>query len=165
MNSVNLIKSIRHYLAADASLRTLLGASSAADALSNRLFYKDSIYASKNVSGASEYLYPHIGLKLNDDNPILRGADDNCVYVELIIENKIGNTNAQLVNIQIKDSIKELLEEKSKELNTMALTLSPPVILKVRDIAWVSAITYDDKEQGSERRHRFICAVKLIVGD
>lgn len=167
--STDTIKSLRYYLADDSELQSIWGESTQAGML-KRLLYKDSVYASSNedgkgAQGAGEYLYPHIGLKLDDDEPQLRCSDDNTFAVTLAIVNKYGNANVSLVNMQTKDRLKKLLRDKASDLRNKAATLSPSIDLKVRDIAWVSAVTYDDKEQGSERRHYIICTVQMTVGD
>jgi hypothetical protein len=164
MNSVHLLKGLRYYLAANTALRTLLGTTTNDSTLA-RLLYKDSLYASSNEGGTQNYPYPHITFKLNDDDPKLRFSDDNSVYLELTIENLFSNSSASMVNLQIKDCLKELLEDSHSAINAKALTLTPPLTLKVRDIAWVSARTYDEKEQGTERVHKYICIMKLVVGD
>ena len=161
MDSLNTIKSIRHLLANDSSIRSILGSTSKQDTLDTRLFYKDSVYAAK-IDG---YDFPHIAMKLDSDPDSIRGADDNCLYLEIDIVSSVQISGASLKNLQIRDSIKKLLNNKHLAVNSTALTFSPAVVLKVRDISWVSGITYDDKEQGSERRHKMICLFKLVVGD
>lgn len=164
MNTPLLIRTLREYLASDSGMMTLLSVSTAADAKNYRLVAKDAKYTSHNESG-NKWSYPLITFKVYDDEPMVRGADDNSVFLELVVENKFSNTNALMVNMQIKDKLKLLLEDKHSEVNAVATTFSPPQTLKVRDIAWVSAVVYDDKEQGTERLHKYTCLMKLVVGD
>lgn len=164
MNSVNIIKALRYTIADDSIIRSLFEVSTRAAAL-KRVLYKDSVYTSSNAGGVKRYVYPQLGFKFNDDNPQIRGADDNSVMLEITIVNKFKNSSASLVNLQIKDRLKEMLEDGHQTVNAKALTLSPSIVTKVRDISWVSGVAYDDKEQGSERLHKLICNLKLVVGD
>lgn len=164
MNSVNLIKTFRYVISDDSSMRTLFEESTQTEML-KRMLFKDAIYASSNENGTQWFEYPHMTFKIEDDEPIIRGCDDNNVFLEITIVNRFGKNYSATSILNIKDRLKELLEDKHEVLNAKALTFSPPIILKVRDIAWVSAIMYDDKEQGTERLHKCICNLKLIVGD
>ena len=142
-------------------MRSLFGETTAANMRNKRIFLKDTFYVS--IKGNQNF--PAITIKTNDDNPNIRGADDNSIYLEICVFNKWGNPNAMTLNLRAKDRLKLLFEDNHETINYMALTFAPPVILKVRDVAWVSATSYDDKEQGSERMHKNICLLKLTVGD
>jgi hypothetical protein len=164
LNSVNVLKALRYAIANDAELRSIMGETTE-NGMLERLHYRDSIYSSRNASGRRGFKYPHFALSMDDDNPQIRGGDDNSVMLEIIIVNLFKNTSSALVNIQLKDRLKELLEDSHEVVNARGLILSPPVNIKVRDIAWVSAVNYTEKEQGSERLHKYICNMKLVIGD
>lgn len=161
MDSINLIKALRYTVANDSDMRTLFGEDTAQAMLDSRLFLKDSFYVSKE--GGQDF--PALTFKISDDDPLVRGCDDNQVILELTVYNKWGNTGSATLNMRAKDRLKLLLEDEHEIINSVALTFAPPVTLKVRDVAWVSASSYDDKEQGSERMHKNICFLKLTVGD
>ena len=162
MDSVNLIRAVRTVVANDLIIRTALGSNSAATALSTQLFHKDGLYSRKSTQ---EYVYPHIAFKLDSDSPAIKGADDNAVMLFADIVNMPNKADFISNCYKCMDRLKTLLVDKPNVLNNIALTFSPPVVLKVRDVSWVSGTTYDDKEQGSERKHRIICMLKMVVGD
>lgn len=161
MDSVNMIKAFRYQVAKDSTMQSLFGESTDTDVLNKRLFYKDSTY----VGVPDGYDYPALSFKLDDDEPMIRGCDDNTLMLEATIYNKFGNDQAQIINLRIKDRLKLILEDQNVAINAQALTFPTPVVLKVRDVAWVSAISFDEKTQGSERLHKNICTLKLTVGD
>jgi len=162
MDSVNLIRAVRTVVANDSIIRTALGSNSAATALSTQLFHKDGLYSRKSTQ---EYVYPHIAFKLDSDSPAIKGADDNAVMLFADIVNMPNKADFISNCYKCMDRLKTLLVDKPNVLNNIALTFSPAVVLKVRDVSWVSGTTYDDKEQGSERKHRIICMLKMVVGD
>ena len=162
MDSFNLIKAVRTVLANDAAIRTALGSVSVATALNTQLFHKDGLYSRKSTQ---EYVYPHIAFKLDTDSPAIRGADDNAVMLFADIVNMPNKADFISNCYKCMDRLKTLLVDKPNVLNNIALTFSPAVVLRVRDVSWVSGTTYDDKEQGSERKHRIICMLKMVVGD
>lgn len=162
MDSSNLIKAVRTVLANDAVIRTALGSGSATTALNTQLFHKDGLYSRKSTQ---EYVYPHIAFKLDTDSPAIRGADDNAVMLFADIVNMPNKADFISNCYKCMDRLKTLLVDKPNVLNNIALTFSPAVVLRVRDVSWVSGTTYDDKEQGSERKHRIICMLKMVVGD
>lgn len=161
MDTINLYKAVRYVIANDDTMRTLFSEVDAAGMIGKRLFAKDSFYVSKDGNQS----FPAITIKTSDDEPMLRGCDDNQVLLELTVYNKWGNEDALTLNLRAKDRLKLLLEDGHEIINSVALTFAPPVTLRVRDVAWVSAASYDDKEQGSERLHKNICFLKLTVGD
>ena len=87
------------------------------------------------------------------------------IIVEIIIvESVMAKVGSAAINcMQLKDLIKTLLEDDNEALNTQATVLGDT--LKVRDSEWVSAVTYKDKTQGTERLHKIICTMKFIIGD
>lgn len=160
MNSVTFIKVLRYLIANDATMRNLFGASSVADCVNKRLFYKDATFADKEP----QFVYPAITLKLDEDESSLRGSDTNTIFLEITIANDFKTDQyPHTANIRLKDRLKELLEDNHEAINAQAISLSE--VLHCRDIAWVSAITYDDKTQGTQRLSRIICTIKAIVGD
>ena len=158
MNTPNLLKTLRYYIGADSSIQTLLGEATAQDTRKH-LVMMDAVYVSKD----SGYSYPRIGLLVDDDAPRMRGCDDNTVDLFLDIANKYANADCALVNLKLKDRLKDLIDEKHADINDQAVTLS--LSLKLRGIFWVSGVTYNDKTQGSERLHRYNCQFVLTVGD
>jgi len=159
MNTPLFVKSLRNVIADDSTMRTLIGETTSANMLNKRLFYKDATFS--EIEG--NFAYPAILIKTDDDDPTERGIDTNTLMIELTIINKFGADGAQMLNMQIKDRLKILLHEKHELLNNRAKLFS--ATLHCRDLAWVSAITYDDKTQGTQRLHRNICTMKAIVGD
>jgi hypothetical protein len=163
MNTVNLIKALRYTIANDATVMGYLGKSTAADALT-RLGIKHGFYMQKD----GQYTLPAIAILVNDDEdrefiPVSE------LFVKFTIVNKFENPDAMMKCIQMKDRLKDLLcnkkndDTKHESINTQASTLG--FTLKVRDSRWVSGITYDDQEQGSQRLHKIDCVIKMVVGD
>lgn len=163
MDSVAVIKSIRSYLSTDATLRGYFGVASADEAM-KRLVMKDGQYAQVT----DFYGFPAVAFKLDDDASEAY-VPTNDLLLSLHIVNKLANSNCMLTCIQIKDRVKQLLcnksnsDNKHEAINAQGRSLGLDV--KIRGIFWVSGLTYDDIEQGSERLHRINCLIKLIVGD
>ena len=168
MDSISLLRAVREVIADDPEIRTQMESSDATDMLANRLFYKDGVYARK---ATEEFQYPHLTFKLDRDDAQLRGADDNSLFLEINIVSIVDNSYYIIKLNRIADRLNLMFSDKDGvnapgALNAKALTFSPdPVNLKVRYVDWVSGISHDDKEQGSERRHKIICLLKFTVGD
>jgi hypothetical protein len=160
MDTVNLIKSLRYLIANDSTLQgaTCFNKSTSAEML-KVLIYSDGIFASK----ADFHSYPMLSIRLDDDEDHLRGSDSNTVPITMTIHTPTVQDGAIIRNNRIKDRLKLLLRDNHEEINSQATALS--INLKVRDCQWVGAVTYEDKELGSERLHKIICNVKLILGD
>jgi hypothetical protein len=167
MNTPLVVKSFRYVIANDAILRLRFKEITEAGMLF-RLLYKDASYVSledvNSTTAESEYKYPAIVFKINDDEDLLRGSDSNTIFVEMTIINSYANNASQTVNMLIKDRLKTIMKDKHEILNAQALS-SFSEILKCRDLAWVSAISYDDKTQGTQRLNKITCLLKAIVGD
>lgn len=162
MDTFNIIRTLRHYLANDSTLRSLMG-SGDADTIRARIVYQDGIFVQKQ----DFYAYPMISLKLMEDEDSLRGSDSNTVSVMVTVHNPVNNEvngeNAITANNRIKDRLKLLIRDKHEPINNQGSLLG--LTLKVRDASWVGAFPYDDKELGSERLHKIICTCNFIVGD
>ena len=167
MDSIAVIAALRYYWSNDSTLQTLLGVSTQAEAL-KRIVMKDAQYVNMKSDTADQYPLPAITLKLDDEEETV-GVPSNEEYIEAIIYNSTYNANCIYDNIRIKDRLKTITAEKKSgddfhsNINAQgqALALDP----KVRGVFWVSASTYDDKEQGTQRLHRIICVLRMIVGD
>ena len=168
MDSVALLSAVRYYLSTDATLRNSnhLNASTEA-AARNKILIKDGT----TVSIDGSYSFPIICLKLNDGEAVALPTNEE--FLELMI---INTTKGSAVNqyplticTRIKDRLKYLMankcssDDKHVSINVQGQLLGTNP--KVRGMFWVSALTYDDKEQGSERLHRINCVVQMIVGD
>jgi hypothetical protein len=160
VNTPNLVNAIRNTIAADSSIRALLRCSSKNNAL-RVIVYSDSEYVGKE----DFFSLPGIAVRIDEDASTLRGSDSNTVFVEIAVVDSVNSKvgGAVLNCTQIKDLLKILFRDNHNIINAQALSLG--FSLKVRDSEWVSSITYKDKTQGTERLHKIISTVKLIVGD
>jgi hypothetical protein len=164
MNSVAVIKSLRYYLANDATMRSYLSAADYTVAL-RQIVYQDSEYINK--SGG--YLYPAITFRLNEQGIDVTIPTNNAI-VNMMLINKIVNPDPMLTLVRMKDRIKYLLIDKTNTDRKYELINSQGQALdcgdpKIRLVSWVGAATYDDVEQGSERLHKINCLLQLVVGD
>jgi len=163
MNTSQVIETLRNYLANQSDIQHWLGVSTAANAL-KQILYKDCQY----VSVDGNYKFPVIALKFDDDADTLLAASNN-VVLELGIVHTVKGANPMHTCLRLKDHIKDALinknnnDRKQDDINAQGQSLGFDP--KIRGLFWVSAITYDDKEQGSERLHRIGCMVRLVVGD
>ena len=159
MDTINLIKTLRYYIANDATIRSYLGTNLTVNNSLKQIIYQDGIFAQKD----DRFSYPIITLKLDESEPTIRGCDTNTAFVTIIIHNPIKHLDPITKNIRLKDRLGLLFRDNNTAINNQATSLG--INLKVRDSAWVSAETFDDKSQGTERLHKIICLTKFIVGD
>jgi len=164
MNTVAVIASLRDYIAEDSSMQALLSESTKAGTL-RRVVYKDSTY----INIEDFYGYPAITMKIDDDDPPMSIPANNHI-LQLMVINKITNNNCMLTCVEIKDRLKNLLvntcnqsDNKHVSINAQGAALGYDP--KIRDLRWVSATTYDDIEQGTEKLHRIMCLLHLHVGE
>lgn len=164
MDTYNLIKTLRYYFAADATMRTLLGVATAQLARA-QLRYSDSNLAQVTA----QHSFPCITLKIDDDDPIAREIPTNTIYLTATVWCPSVVNNYAEKCIKLKDRLNYLLKKTAvnnvvTNINTQATTLGLTSV-KVHDAAWVGAVTYDDKTQGTERLHKIICTARFILGD
>lgn len=158
MDSVQFIKTLRYLFANDATLRGYLGASTVNEAL-QVLIYSDGVF-----SQISDFFrYPMVSFRLDDEESTLRGSDSNSPLLNITVHNPSARNSCITTNNRIKDRVKLLIRDNNEAINNQAASLG--LILKVRDANWVGAVTYEDKELGSERLHKIICTCNFIVGD
>jgi hypothetical protein len=156
---------VRNYIANDASFRTVANMASAVAAL-KRILCKDT----STISVTDFYTYPGISLKL-DDEYTREAIPSNNQLLQLMIVNSVKNSDALMTIHRMKDRLRDLFDDRSNKpehkrhtfLTAQASTLGYDV--KFRGTYWVNAWTYDDIEQGSERLHRIICLVRLVIGE
>lgn len=158
MDSINFTKTLRYYFANDSTLRGYLGASSVNEAL-RVLIYSDSTFSQKK----DFFSYPMISFRIDEEESTLRGSDSNTIPVNIIVHNPAKNDNCIIINNRIKDRMKILIRDNHEAINAQAVSLG--LTLKVRDANWVGAVTYEEKELGTERLHKIICTCNFIVGD
>ena len=164
MDTVDLIQSIRDYLSADSDLRSHFTGATTKALMLRRVLYKDAQY----VSIKNHFDYPFITLML-DETDEETFVPSNKLMLKVSLNNSWKNAACAETNVRIKDRIKELMankcntDAKHEEINDQATALG--LDIKVRELTWVSAVTYDDKEQGSERLHKIICIIQMTVGD
>jgi hypothetical protein len=160
MNSVTIVEVLRNCIANVPGIRTLLRVSSAANAL-KVILYTDAEYVGKD----DFYSLPGIVLRMDDDASTLRGSDSNTVDVEItIVDSVMAKSGSAAINcMKIRDLLKTLFKDNHIVINNQATALGKT--LKVRDSEWVSSVSFKEKTQGTERLHKIICTLKLIVGD
>lgn len=164
MNTVAVIASIRDYIAEDASIQSLFSENDKPGTL-QRIMYKDSTY----INIEDFYEYPAITMKIDDDDPPISIPANNHL-LQLMVINKINNDNCMLTCVEIKDRLKNLLvntanQNDGKHVNINVQGVALGYDPKIRDVRWVSATTYDDVEQSTEKLHRIVCLLTLHVGE
>jgi hypothetical protein len=165
MNTNAVIRTLRNYWSNDADILLYMKVANRAAAL-KQIIMKDTFYMSK--SEAAGYSFPMVLIKFNED-PAHRTVPSNNVLLEVMLVATTGISDSLLNLVNLKDRLRELMHNydnssnKHIDINNQAAALG--LNIKVRDVSWVRAWTYDDVEQGSERLHRIMCLMNLVVGE
>ena len=163
MRTIDFIKTVRYYMAADSELQSIMSLS--AQQLLDRIYYQSAGFSNTIDAGKSTYKYPCISILPDNDGSFPLGVPTNTVKLYIIIYNSVKSDNTIEVLLNISDRLRLLFRDKHEAINSKSRSLTPPVNLKVRDSQWVSGVNYQDKTLGSEQLHKYINTLQLIIGD
>ena len=162
MDSVDYVTTLRYYMASDSKLQAIFGLTE--EELLGRMYFQDTGFTNAQASGSQTVKYPCISILEEEESPP-NGIPTSSVTLYIIVHNSIRNDNVVEVLLKIKDRLRLLFRDKHEDINSKSRSLNPPLNLKVRNSQWVSGVHYQDKELGTERLHKIINTLQMIVGD